>query len=646
MLRLIGLSIMLAVLGSVPGLVYAAGAQQISRTAFFATEGREVFGISVAETYPKKEVKDIGRYTVKPDYFVSEQNGTVVIDVKGQPIFAAKQTQWNFDSPGKLIKAVAAEISNNGAQFKVTVSSGSKYEVVPVKRRYTYLDDNTVMLQTFVAVRVTNEDNPEKLVVIDPGHGGVEDCGTVGNNIYEKDVNLDIAKMARDYLRQKKTGVYMTRETDIDLDIGARGEAANLLGADVFISIHNNAFDPKALSDKAAKMYKGTTVLYNSMALCPAKDLAIEMNDGLVDSLRTHEYPVQDRPGLTVLNSTWMPAVLAEVSMFPNNGDAKMISDRVNRQKAAATIAKTVACYLTKPRLSTFLPAGTKPVNYVTQTATNAANHNLAVFDGDWVYYVEAAGDTYGGSDSRIFRVRPDGSGQVKGETFIEPFCEDSASGLCLYDGYLYYENWSDNQKIYRIKTDKTKRELVADVPTRWLQISGDWLVYAKSETITGLKRSNNLFKRDLRSGVESQIAFGGVENVCTDNGYAYYLNWSDNYRIYRVALNGGKPERISDCSATFFVVHNGIVYFVNYDDSNKLYTLTGDGKKLEKVGQDGCGYLSVDDRFVYYTKIGEHGLWKMRLNGTDNELITRIVGGPIIQIGELLYYRSLFIKK
>ena len=422
--------LVLLVLVTAPCYASAVAVQQIGRTVFFATEGREVFGVAIAETYPKKTAPDINKYTVLPSYNMTEQDGQLLITVDGAPIYAAGQSAWRLAECGRLIQTVTAENFANRAVFKLKLDENCKYEVLPIKRRYSFPDDNTVMLQTFIAVRAIDSHNPLKLVALDPGHGGTDDRGTTSNNIYEKDVNLDIALMIRDYLCTANIGVYLTREVDVDLDLGPRAEAANLLGADLFVSIHNNAFDAKALSDKAAKMYKGTTVLYNSMAARPAKELAIAMNDKLVDALHTHEYPVQDRPGLSVLNSTWMPAVLAEVSMFPNNGDAKMISDRVNRQKAAQVIAGSVAGYLVERPLPTFLPAGAKLLDNTASVASNAANHNLAVYNGDWIYYVEAAGDTYGGSDSRIFRVHPDGSGQVKGETFIEPFCNDSASVL------------------------------------------------------------------------------------------------------------------------------------------------------------------------------------------------------------------------
>ena len=154
------------------------------------------------------------------------------------------------------------------------------------------------------------------------------------------------------------------------------------------------------------------------------------------------------------------------------------------------------------------------------------------------------------------------------------------------------------------------------------------------------------MFKRNLISGAESQIASGGVENICVDDGYVYYLNWSDNYRIYRVALFGGQPERLSDNSAAFFVVSNGLVYFANYDDDNRIYSLDVDTGALVKVSSERCGYLSADGEYLYYSKIGDRGLWKMKPDGTGNRLLTSIFGGPITQVGNLLYYRSLFIKK
>jgi N-acetylmuramoyl-L-alanine amidase len=81
-----------------------------------------------------------------------------------------------------------------------------------------------------------------KVVVIDPGHGG-KDPGAVGpTGSYEKTANLKIALYLKGYL-EKELGltVIMTRTSDTYMDLKKRTAVANDKGADLFISIHNNA---------------------------------------------------------------------------------------------------------------------------------------------------------------------------------------------------------------------------------------------------------------------------------------------------------------------------------------------------------------------------------------------------------------------
>jgi len=81
--------------------------------------------------------------------------------------------------------------------------------------------------------------NARRIVVIDPGHGGV-DPGTTGfSGTYEKDVVLALGKSLRESLiRTGRYEVVMTRDTDIFLSLRARVAVARRAKADLFISLH------------------------------------------------------------------------------------------------------------------------------------------------------------------------------------------------------------------------------------------------------------------------------------------------------------------------------------------------------------------------------------------------------------------------
>lgn len=85
--------------------------------------------------------------------------------------------------------------------------------------------------------------NQALVVVLDPGHGG-EDPGAIGyNKTKEKDVVLQIARRLRDLIKKEPNmKVYMTRNEDVFLPLKVRVAKARTLHADLFISIHADAF--------------------------------------------------------------------------------------------------------------------------------------------------------------------------------------------------------------------------------------------------------------------------------------------------------------------------------------------------------------------------------------------------------------------
>lgn len=99
------------------------------------------------------------------------------------------------------------------------------------------------------------------VIMLDPGHGG-EDPGAIGKNkTREKDVVLQIARRLRGLIQKEHNmRVYMTRNEDIFIPLKVRVAKARKLGADLFISIHADAFTNRkakgssvfALSSKGA----------------------------------------------------------------------------------------------------------------------------------------------------------------------------------------------------------------------------------------------------------------------------------------------------------------------------------------------------------------------------------------------------------
>lgn len=124
-----------------------------------------------------------------------------------------------------------------------------------------------------------NEDS-EKIILIDAGHGGIDGGATSKNGTIEKDINLAIASKLKKKLEDNGYKVYMTREDDSQLDnkkaadLTKRCEMKKETKCEAFISIHQNMF-PKA------KCF-GAQVWYAS------NDKSKELADSIQESLKEH----------------------------------------------------------------------------------------------------------------------------------------------------------------------------------------------------------------------------------------------------------------------------------------------------------------------------------------------------------------------
>lgn len=153
--------------------------------------------------------------------------------------------------------------------------------------------------------------------MLDPGHGG-NDPGAVGNGLKEKDINLKIAKLAKEYLDTYYEGhdTVLTRTGDTTMSLKDRTDQANMWGADLFLSIHVNAgggtgyedFIHTSLSD-TSKTAAIRDVIHRNIA-----DAMVWRNRG------------KKKANFHVLRETSMSAMLTENGFIDNEYDAQALS--------------------------------------------------------------------------------------------------------------------------------------------------------------------------------------------------------------------------------------------------------------------------------------------------------------------------------
>lgn len=303
--------------------------------------------LAIPLTYDEKEsnVPDKRAYTVNPVFEQIINRNTISITLSNVVLGGESNNFNNLISSSKFVKSISlSSIGTNKIKIDIEFNDKANVKVNTVKRRYSTLSDEKLQFRTYVNLVFEEKgSSPSKTIVIDPGHGGA-DRGTYCNFTYEKDLNLDISKRIEKGLKEKGYQVYITRNDDRALFLLDRPDPANLLNADLFLSVHNNSV-PLDLNMHGVNILRGTTVLYNSTAPKPARDFANLLMKEVSNSLGTNTSPLQDRGGLAVLNSTWIPAVLLEATFQSDDSDMKMMNHRIARQKIANASIQAIEKY-------------------------------------------------------------------------------------------------------------------------------------------------------------------------------------------------------------------------------------------------------------------------------------------------------------
>jgi N-acetylmuramoyl-L-alanine amidase len=203
-----------------------------------------------------------------------------------------------------------------------------------------------------------------KKIVFDPGHrNNANDWGASGNGLREAEVALKIVNYAVAYLKANYTGfeVKLTRSTNNDIiDLSARDEVADNWKADVFVSVHLNAFN------KAAKGFE--TFVYNGPISDATVSLQNIMHNEILKAMRKHG-DITDRgkkrANLAVLRSTNMPAILTENLFIDNAADATLLKKEAFLEAVGNAHGEGVAKYLGLPLKPQKQPIQTPKKDYI-----------------------------------------------------------------------------------------------------------------------------------------------------------------------------------------------------------------------------------------------------------------------------------------
>lgn len=302
----------------------------------------------------------------------------VVFDLTGP---AAIEKSYVLDAAnGQPPRLVVELASVEASAFKATPPDDDKPQLRPA-----VADGNASAVTGAVTASKPQSNDRRPVVVIDPGHGGVDNGTVAASGENEKDLVLDFAKALRD--RIEKTGkfrVVMTRDNDTFIPLGDRVKIARGEMAALFVSIHADAL-PKAegdaqgatiytLSDKAsdaeAEKLADSENKADAIAGINLTEEPADVADILIDLTqretrafsnrfartlasemksvaRMHKHPLKSA-GFRVLKAHDVPSVLVELGYVSNKDDLKHLVSESWRSRTVGSVAQAIDTFLGK----------------------------------------------------------------------------------------------------------------------------------------------------------------------------------------------------------------------------------------------------------------------------------------------------------
>lgn len=225
--------------------------------------------------------------------------------------------------------------------------------IVLVKRKNAVL----ILLILFLSIAIFSLDNGSgsytevtkssngTVIVVDPGHGG-EDPGVVSNYsvLAEKDLNLRIAQLLKNYLEEDGYTVILTRNEDVlnyksgtkDIyekrkqDLNTRKKLIDESGADIAVSIHMNGFNQT--------QYQGAQAFYPPSS-SDSERLAKSIQSAVVTSINNNNKRVAllKKERIVIFRNLKVPTALIECGFLSNSEEeAKLKTIEYQEQMAKA----------------------------------------------------------------------------------------------------------------------------------------------------------------------------------------------------------------------------------------------------------------------------------------------------------------------
>jgi N-acetylmuramoyl-L-alanine amidase len=370
----------------------------------FAARDAEIRGIRLSgDANNTRVVIDLST-PVSHTLFTLQNPPRIVLDVHGARIDASRVS--SPPGQGPIARVRTANRENGDARVVMDLSTPARPRsfLVPPEGKFGHrvvIDIDGQSASRSVASPARRVATGRDLVVaIDAGHGGKDPGASGKRGTREKDIALAIArKLAKKIDAEDGMRAYLTRDGDYYLTLRQRMQRARAQRADLFVSIHADAFrnreargssvyvlSPRGASDEAARwlaeqenaadLVGGVSLddkdqMLASVLLDLSQTAAIDASTDVADRVlgylggvgKLHRDKVQ-KAGFVVLKSPDIPSILVETAFISNPSEEKLLRSGRHQDRLASALASGIRNYFhNNPPQGTLLamrPASTR----------------------------------------------------------------------------------------------------------------------------------------------------------------------------------------------------------------------------------------------------------------------------------------------
>lgn len=232
--------------------------------------------------------------------------------------------------------------SNIDRVSDITFKNGSRigafqFDLNEMVETEVTVEDNAVFLDFYLV-----KEKYSSVIVIDPGFGGNE-LGFANEGIYEKNINLSIAKkLYEELIKYPDIGVYMTRIDDVDLSEKSRVDFTKEIEADIIVSIRQNSTASGRTSD-----IRGTEILYlSSDESGKSKRFATNILEKLVSALNSENKGVVAGDENYIISNSDCICAIAKIGYMTNKNELNKLVDEKYQDKCAIALKEAIMGYL------------------------------------------------------------------------------------------------------------------------------------------------------------------------------------------------------------------------------------------------------------------------------------------------------------